>query len=47
MGDDGSLLGLVEYKAPVHVLYTAEKHPPCGIPRRYMAQVNAGYFIHS
>ncbi|XP_062503705.1 uncharacterized protein LOC134180543 isoform X3 [Corticium candelabrum] len=38
-GVGGSVMGLVEYKAPVHVLYSKEKHPPYGIPRRYMAQI--------
>ena len=38
-------IGLVEYKAPVYLIYTKERFPPHGIPRYYMAQVSLVPFI--
>ena len=37
--DTSRMLGIAEYKAPVYQMYTVEKHPPHGIPRQYMAQI--------
>ncbi|XP_072039472.1 uncharacterized protein [Amphiura filiformis] len=33
------VVGFVEYKAPVYLIYTKERFPPHGIPRYYMAQI--------
>ena len=35
----GEVVGLVEYKAPVYLMYDKQRCPPHGIPRYYMAQV--------
>jgi len=37
--DPNRIIGLAEYKSPVYKPYSEERHPPHGIPRRYMAQI--------
>lgn len=37
--DSSRILGLVEFKAPVHNLFRKSDGAPGGIPRQYMVQV--------
>ena len=39
VNDPDRIIGLAEYKSPIYKPYCLERHPPHGIPRRYMAQI--------
>lgn len=44
--DASRVMGLVEFKAPLHKLYDKTSGSPSDIPRRYMVQVGVACLRH-